>query len=94
MTANASNAIWDRVLGSASGPLAPEAAEYFLKLGFDPDDQTRITDLGEKAQAGTLTPDEREELEGYVQVGHWLALMHSKARVALGRPAGGPVPRG
>ena len=94
MTAKTSVEIWDRVVRASDGGLSPEAAEYLLRLGFVPDDQTRITELGENAQDGTLTADEREELEGYVQVGHWLALMHSKARAALRRPVADTVARG
>jgi uncharacterized protein YnzC (UPF0291/DUF896 family) len=39
--------------------------------------------LAERAREGTLTADEREELENYRRVGHLLGLMQSKARIAL-----------
>ena len=34
---------------------------------------------------GSLDPDERRELDGYLLVGHLLAIAHSKARQSLQR---------
>ncbi len=39
--------------------------------------------LADKAKAGTLTPSEQEEIDNYERVGHYLAILQSKARVAL-----------
>ena len=85
MNANTPLAIWERVVGEAEPALTRRVASFLLRLAFGPNDQARITELGEKARSETLTADEREELESYVLVGHWLALMHSKARVAMER---------
>ena len=41
--------------------------------------------LESKASAGTLTDDERAELEEYLRVANWLALWQSKARLLLHR---------
>ena len=54
-------------------------------LGFDTADQNRMHDLAARNQEGTLTPEEREELLNYVNAGHLLALLHSKARKSLGK---------
>jgi hypothetical protein len=82
--------LWERVLIPADAALAPEAARYFLTLDFTPADHARMADLSDRAAEGTLTPAEREELAGYVRVGHRLALLQSKARVALRTPPAAP----
>jgi hypothetical protein len=42
--------------------------------------------LAEKNAAGQITEQERDELESYARVGSFLALLHSKARLALNGP--------
>ena len=42
-----------------------------------------MRELAERNQDGRLTSEEREELENYVKAGHFLALLHSKARRSL-----------
>ena len=54
-----------------------------VKLGFEENDQNRMRELAERNQDGRLTSEEREELENYVKAGHFLALLHSKARRSL-----------
>ncbi len=39
--------------------------------------------LAEKARQGTLTPEEQQEVDNYERVGHYLAILQSKARIAL-----------
>jgi hypothetical protein len=81
--------IWERVLDVPEGDLTPEAATFLLKLDFREEDHARMHELAVKAQDGTLTPEERAEYQDYVRVGHLLALIQSKARVALRKA--GPV---
>jgi hypothetical protein len=40
-------------------------------------------DLSHRAQIGALTPGERDELEGFINVSHLIALLQSKARMSL-----------
>ena len=65
--------------------LTPEMARAILKLDFDPEDHRRVDELSAKAQKGTLTPEERAELEEYIRVNHELAVLQSKARLSLKR---------
>jgi hypothetical protein len=44
-----------------------------------------MIELSGKASEGTLLPDERRELDGYLLMGHLLAIAHSKARQSLRR---------
>jgi hypothetical protein len=93
MNSNTLVPIWSRLLASADGPIPPEMAHFLLGLRFPEVDQARLAVLTAKAQAGTLTPDERAENEEYLRAGHLLALLKSRARLALG-PAGVPVENG
>jgi hypothetical protein len=77
--------IWARLMQSHTGELPPEAAEYLLSLQFAEGDRQRMEQLAERSDAGTLSDEERAEFEGYLHVGNLLAVMQSKARVALGR---------
>ena len=58
-------------------------ANDILKLDFAESDHARMAALSTKAHEGALSPDERKELEVYIDTSHFLALMHSKARQFL-----------
>ena len=61
-------AIWSRIVKADQANLTPEVARTILKFTFDPEDHRRVDELSAKAQKGTLTPEERAELEEYVRV--------------------------
>ena len=63
--------------------LSRELARYILTLGFDEEDQNWMSELARKNQEGSLSSDEKAELENFVKAGHLLALLHSKARKTL-----------
>lgn len=77
-----------RVLEAQARDLTPGAAEYLLSIRFPDADAARMNELSHRAQQGTLTADELQELDSYIHVGNFLALMQSKARrrLALTRP--------
>ena len=85
-TANHESAILSRLIQPENSDLRPEVAEYLLDLNFRPADLDRMNELAEKAAAGALSEDESGELEGYNHVGHFLALLQSKARLSVKRP--------
>jgi hypothetical protein len=76
-------AILDRLIDPQRPTLSRDAAESILRLEFKQEDPDRMNQLAEKAREGTLTPDERSEIENYERVGHFLSLMKSKARASL-----------
>jgi hypothetical protein len=78
-------AIFARLLKIDKGDLSHKLARYVLTLGFDEEDQARMTELAERNQAASLSSEEQEELRNYVKAGHLLALLHSKARKSLQR---------
>jgi hypothetical protein len=77
-------AIWSRVVKPDRATLPPEIARLILKLDFDAEDHRAIERLSAKAQEGTLTPEERSELEEYIRVNDALTVLRSKARLSLG----------
>jgi hypothetical protein len=76
-------AVFSRLLTNAKREMSPQLARYVLGLGFTDADQARMQELAEKNQAGSLRPNERDELFSYVKAGHLLAILHSQARKAL-----------
>jgi hypothetical protein len=76
-------AILKRVIQPDSGDLSPEAARAMLSLGFSESDHARMAELSQKANAGTLDQAEQEELDGYINVSHFIAYVQSKARTCL-----------
>jgi hypothetical protein len=70
------SAIWSRIV-------KPELARAILRLDFDTEDHRRVDELSAKARKGTLTPEERAELDEYIRVGNELAVLQSKARLSL-----------
>jgi hypothetical protein len=67
----------------AKDELSPEAAEFLLAMEFGESDRQRMLQLAERSQAGTLTAEEQLEFDGHLHVGNLLAVMQSRARLAL-----------
>ncbi|HJT35556.1 MAG TPA: hypothetical protein VJ783_26245 [Pirellulales bacterium] len=65
----------------------PELARLVLGLQFSAEQIRRMNDLARRNNAGELGDEERGELASYVQVGNFLSLAHSKARISL-KPSG------
>ncbi|MBV8525805.1 MAG: hypothetical protein JOY71_27450, partial [Acetobacteraceae bacterium] len=65
-------AIVGRLIKPDHGDFSPEAARELLSLRFGEEDQERMRELSRKAQAGTLTAAEQDEVENYRRVGYWL----------------------
>jgi len=76
-------AIWERVLLPDRSQISPEQARYFLRMKFPTSDVRRMRALSAKAKRGTLTCKEDETLENYIQVGHLLGILQSRARQVL-----------
>jgi len=76
-------AIFQRLVLPREPAVSHEAARSLLSIEFAREDLDRMHTLSEKARSGALTPAESHELENYERVGHYLAILQSKARVAL-----------
>ena len=75
--------VWNRIIQSENGTLNRAAATFFSKLDFTPADHDRIAELNDRANEGSLSPQEREELEEYIRVGDVLTMLQAKARRSL-----------
>lgn len=67
--------------------VSPESAEAMLTLKFPPADESRMRDLVEKNNKGTISDAEKEEMEAYCRIGNFLGILQSKARQSLKRPS-------
>jgi hypothetical protein len=76
--------VWERTIQPGQGDLPPDAARYFLKLQFSDADRARMNELATKARAGALAHEEETELANYMQLGWFLDIVKSKARLSLG----------
>jgi len=76
-------AIFERLVLPSDPVLSEPAARSILAMQFSPEDRARMQALADKAKQGTLSPEEEQEVENYERVGHYLAILQSKARVAL-----------
>lgn len=76
-------AVLDRILEPLASALTPEIAERLINLQADPETQTVIDSLGEKANEGTLTDSERRQYETFVRAGTLVAILQAKARKQL-----------
>lgn len=80
--------VWERTIRGSQSELTPDAARYFLGLHFSNEDRARMNELAEKARAGSLSPREEAELGNFMQLGWFLDLVKSKARLSLGAANG------
>lgn len=85
LSPNREAAIWARLMQAQSHALSPEAAEYLLSIRFGESDREHLRQLAERSEAGALTDEEQIEFDSYLHVGNLLAVLQSKARVALHR---------
>jgi hypothetical protein len=82
-------AIFSRLIEAEQEELSPELARHILSLQLSPKDEHRIDTLLPKASGGTLTVEEREELENLNHIADLISLWQSKARRVLARSSHG-----
>ena len=85
---NSEAAILERIIEPEKPTLNRALAEYLLSLDFMPSDHERMTLLSEKAQTGSMSVEEERELDSYLSMGHFLAMLQSKARITLKKTNG------
>jgi hypothetical protein len=81
--------VWERTIKPGQADLPADAARYFLKLQFAEADRTRMNELAALARDGSLSPEKESELANYMQLGWFIDLLKSKARLSLGFPPNG-----
>jgi hypothetical protein len=80
LSANLEADIWARAHDDA---LSADLAKFLLSIDFAGEDEGRMQELADRSSAGTLTSQERAELDGYLHIANFLAVLQSNARVAL-----------
>ena len=75
--------VLERVINPQKGGMSPELAKQVLAMDFSAEDHARYESLAYKAQEGTLTAEERSELDEFVNVNDLLTLLQAKARISL-----------
>jgi uncharacterized protein YnzC (UPF0291/DUF896 family) len=85
MVAQVETNIWQRLIDPAWHDLTPEAAQSILRLKFAQADIDKMNVLAALARDGTLTDSQKEEMDAYMRIGRMVAIMQSKARLAVKR---------
>jgi len=75
--------IWNRAIRPQLADLSPEAAHGLLRVALSETDRLRVSELSGKANAGSLTQEEAEELEDFLDIGSALEILKAKARLSL-----------
>jgi hypothetical protein len=83
------DAIWHRLLAPEKPNMTSAAARSILAIDFPEADKKRMHDLAAKARAGTLSADEKIEIDVYGRVGSVLSILKSKARRTLRKNSNG-----
>ena len=71
------------VIAQHESRLSPESARQILALRFTPRQRARMEELADRANAGELSADEKQEMDRFARIGTLLSTIHSKARLAL-----------
>ena len=79
--------VLDRLLDPVSRCLDSQSSRALADLQADPVAQSRVGELAEKCNEGSLTAEERQEYETYVHVGNVVAILQAKARLHLKQPS-------
>jgi hypothetical protein len=79
-----------RTIKADEGNLPAEAARSILGFRLAETDRDRVNELAAIARAGTLSAEEREELDEYERITCLLELMQSKARLSLKKAGRNP----
>jgi hypothetical protein len=75
--------IWARLIRTPKEPISPEAARYLLSIDFSGADRSRMQELMDKSNEGTLTSMKTLNSTVTFNIANVLSAMHSRARVAL-----------
>lgn len=75
----------DRFLGIDSQQLTPPMANAILTFTATDEVKSRVAELAEKANFGTISSAEQEEYEGYIELDTLLTIAKSRARQYLNR---------
>ena len=73
----------DRLLNPITDAFTPEMAKVIVNLRADSELESRIQELRTKSNLGTLSPQESEEYQEFVEAVDIISIIQSKARQFL-----------
>jgi hypothetical protein len=77
------SAILERAITADNESWSPEAARAILAFKLADADLRRADELAAKARSGSMTDEERQNLENYLPVGRLVEFMKAKALLSL-----------
>ncbi len=86
---SSTSSVLERLLGSLTSQSPLDFTRQLLNLDFSSDEQSRYQALSEKAQLGTLSEQEKIELDDLLTTNDVLTILQSKARASLGQATAG-----
>jgi len=75
--------VLDRILDTLSRALSPEVAREILALRADDATLMYVDELADRANEGTLSPDDLADYESFVAAANLVAILQAKARTVL-----------
>lgn len=75
----------DKLLDPVSACFTPDTARALVALSPNETVRAQMTELGAKADAGTLTPEEARDYDTFIEAGDLIAALQLKARQQLSR---------
>lgn len=75
----------DRFLDPMADAFTPELARRIVALRAEPELQAYIDDLADKANRGTLTPEEERDYKNCIEAADIIGIIQAKARRFLAR---------
>lgn len=75
--------ILEQIINPHEGSFSPEHARYVLSLRIPEFLKERYAELSEKSQEGSLSAEEQQELDEFLDADTFLSVLKSKARISL-----------
>ncbi len=72
-----------QVVETGRSAMTPDLAKYILTFEFPKSSQRRYQRLATKAQAGKLKDEEHADLEAFVMMDSWIAILQAEAKRML-----------
>lgn len=76
-------ALLNRLLEPVGSAIGPEGAKQLLGIRADAETQRRVDELADRANEGTITPEERSEYEALIATATVIGILQARARVVL-----------
>ncbi len=83
ITTTSESEILADIIAPEQGDLTAEVAQAVLRWKFTDRALSRMNELAQSNSKGTITAQERQQLEKYLRVGNLINIVQAKARLSL-----------